>query len=251
MSLVFTKNEDQSQVAGRPTGLLPYRWSNYYTQPIKIPPNSQVAYISSSFNLNQNGSIQEEPTYITIGVPALNMPIPLKPPERFVDNWKDELNFLAKLASNYGADTDYNHIWEYELPVAGELNELLGYIESEDVDGNLVPEKGGINIILTDEDKVNTTLYPRPFTAVRFNQGFNCLGRNSVDITYDGGLVVPAGITTTYSLFNEAEWVEGNADVGETYSAGWGAGVSFLQPQVDTAPDSDCLLYTSPSPRDS
>ena len=239
MSLVFTKNEDQSQVAGRPTGLLPYRWSNYYTQPIKIPPNSQVAYISSSFNLNQNGSIQEEPTYITIGVPSLNMPIPLKPPERFVDNWKDELNFLAKLASNYGTDTDYNHIWEYELPVAGELNELLGYIESEDVDGNLVPEKGGINIILTDEDKVNTTLYPRPFTAVRFNQGFNCLGRNSVDITYDGGLVVPAGITTTYSLFNEAEWVEGNADVGETYSAGWGAGVSFLQPQVDTAPDSD------------
>jgi hypothetical protein len=242
MSIVFCKNEDQSQVAGRPTGLLPYRWSNYFTNPIKIPPNSQVAYISSSFNLNQNGSIQENPTYMTIGVPALNMPIPIRPPERFVDNWKDEVNFLARLANEYGTDTDYNHIWEYELPVAGEDNDLFGYIESEDISNPLdpipLPEKGGVNIILTSEDKVNTTLYPRPYTAVKFNQGFNCLGRNNISITYDGGFASPAGINTTYSLFNEGEWVNGNAAIG-SLNAAWGGGVSFFQPQVDTAPDSD------------
>ncbi len=242
MSLVFTKNEDQSQVAGRPTGLLPYRWSNYFTDPIKIPPNSQVAYISSAFNLNQNGSIQEEPTYFTIGVPALNLPIPLRPPERFVDSWKDELNFLARLANEYGTDTDYNNMWEFELPVAGIQNDKFGYILDEDVSNPLnpipIPADGGVNMILTDEDKVNTTLYPRPFTAVKFNQGFNCLGRNNIEITYDGGLVVPTGINTRYSLFNETEWINGDAGVG-SLNANWGGGVSFFQPSVDNAPDGD------------
>ena len=242
MSLVFCKNEDQSQVAGRATGLKPYRWSNYFTQPIKIPPNSQVAYISSSFNLNQNGSIQENPTYFTIGVPALNMPIPIRPPERYVDDWKDEVNFLARLANEYGTDTDYNHIWEFELPVAGIQNDKFGYILEEDVSNPFnpipIPADGGVNMVLTDEDKVNTTLYPRPFTAVKFNQGFNCLGRNDVEIEYAGGLVVPAGINTRYSLFNECEWINATASIG-SLNARWSSGSSFVQPVVNTAPDTD------------
>ena len=236
MSIVFTKNEDQSQVAGRPTGLLPYRWSNYFTQPIKIPPNSQVAYISSSFNLNQNGNIQDNPMYMTIGVPSLNMPIPIRPPERFVDSWKDEVNFLAELANNYGTDTDYSHIKESE---GYEYEDNTPQTAFTYVATGLTDEVCGVNMFYTDEDKVDILMRPRPFQSVHFNQGFSCLGRNNIEITYAGGQVVPAGINTTNSNFNEGSWVQGNAGVGETYVASWGSGVSFLQPQVDTAPDSD------------
>ena len=59
MSLVFLKNDDQSRdtsTAAQDQHLLPYRWSNYFTNPIKIKKNSQVAYIKSSFNVIDNGS---------------------------------------------------------------------------------------------------------------------------------------------------------------------------------------------------
>ena len=160
----------------------------------------------------------------------------------YFDDWKDEVNFLARLANEYGTDTDYNNIWEYELPVAGIQNDKFGYIVDEDISNPFspipIPADGGVNMILTDEDKVNTTLYPRPFTAVKFNQGFNCLGRNNVEIEYAGGLVVPAGINTRYSLFNQCEWVNATASIG-SLNARWSSGSSFVQPVVNTAPDTD------------
>lgn len=239
MSLVFTKNEDQSQVAGRPTGLLPYRWSNYFTQPIKIPPNSQVAYISSSFNLNQNGSIQDEPIYMTIGEPALNMPIPIRPPERFVDSWKDEVNFLAELANQYGTDTDYNDIFkeqkEYENVIQKQFVSYPSDVASE--------TRSGVNIFYRDDDKVDIYSTPRPFQALVFNQGFNCLGRNNQSITYDDGTIQNAGLNVMFSDYSEA--TKENVDTESFLNTRWGSSVSFLQPQVDTAPDSDNADTTS------
>ncbi len=241
MSLVFTKNEDQSQVAGRPTGLLPYRWSNYFTDPIKIPPNSQVAYISSAFNLNQNGSIQENPIYMTIGEPALNMPIPIRPPERFVDSWRDEVNFLAKLANQYNTDTDYTDIYNIEETYENVIQNKSIVEKSQTTTPAIFPpqqQNAGVNILYRDDDKVDIQVQPRIFQPVYFNQGFNCLGRNNVEITYAGGQVVPIGINTTNSNYNEAEWVNGNAGVG-SLNATWGGGTSFVQPSVDNAPDGD------------
>ena len=183
MSIVFTKNQDQSQVSGRPSGLLPYRWSNYFTQPIKIPPNSQVAYISSTFNLNQNGNIQDNPMYMTIGEPALNMPIPLIPPERFVDSWKDEVNFLAELANQYGTDSDYNDIFNLTNKIyQDEFQKTFSVFPTTDD----VSVRAGVNIFYRSDDKVDIFSNARPFQATQFNQGFNCLGRNPL-ITYDGG----------------------------------------------------------------
>jgi hypothetical protein len=77
MSLIFLKNDDESVIDGRPNGMKPYRWSNYFTQPIKIPPNAQVAYVSSSFSLNPNDEIEGNPYGVVIGDPCLNPTIPL------------------------------------------------------------------------------------------------------------------------------------------------------------------------------
>ena len=231
MSLVFTKNQDQSQVSGRPSGLLPYRWSNYYTQPLKIPPNSQVAYISSTFNLNQNGNIQDEPIYMTIGVPALNMPIPIIPPERFVDSWTDEVNFLAELANQYGTDNDYTDITKELVFYEGEeQNSFICF----PVDNT--PQKAGVNIYYRSDDKVDIYSNARPFQARHFNQGFNCLARNPL-ITYDGGDIYTAGLNTRDSEYFEAEFVKSNATGAD--GATWSNSVDFIQPNVDEAPDAD------------
>ena len=234
MSLVFTKNEDQSQVSGRPSGLLPYRWSNYFTQPLKIPPNSQVAYISSSFNLNQNGNIQDDPIYMTIGIPSLNMPTPIIPPERFVDSWKDEANLLAELANQYGTDSDYNDINQDQQLYEGVIQNTFRVLPTSDLADE---RRAGVNIFYTSEDKVDIYLTPRPFQAYVFNQGFNCLSRNSL-ITYDNGESYTAGLNTRNSDYDEAEFDKANSSGTET-NATWSNSVKFVQPEIDTAPNSD------------
>ena len=233
MSLVFTKNQDQSQVSGRPSGLLPYRWSNYFTQPLRIPPNSQVAYISSSFNLNQNGNIQDEPIYMTIGTPALNMPIPIIPPERFVDSWKDEANFLAELANQYGTDNDYTDIYNIQSFYEGvDQKDFVSYPADD------TPFQSAINIYYRIDDKVDIYSNARAFQASEFNQGFNCLSRNNVVITYDNGDSFTTGLNTSNSNYAEAEFIKAPA-TGSSIFASWSNSVSFVQPDIDTAPDSD------------
>ena len=233
MSIVFTKNQDQSQVSGRPSGLLPYRWSNYFTQPLKIPPNSQVAYISSTFNLNQNGNIQDNPMYMTIGEPALNMPIPLIPPERFVDSWKDEVNFLAELANQYGTDSDYNDIFNLTNKIyEDEFQKTFSVFPITDD----VSVRAGVNIFYRSDDKVDIFSNARPFQATQFNQGFNCLGRNPL-ITYDSGETYTSGLNTRNSNYNEASHVKSNATGSD--GAIWSNSVSFIQPNVDSADDAD------------
>ena len=36
MSLIYLKNDDAANIDGRFSGMKPYRWSNYFTTPIKI-----------------------------------------------------------------------------------------------------------------------------------------------------------------------------------------------------------------------
>jgi len=187
MSLVFCKNKDNSQISAQPSSLLPYRWSNYYTQPIKIPPNSQVAYVSSTFNMNTTGRIQDETyMYFLIGQPELNAHIPIKPPDDNVDDWAQELNFLGSLCNNYTCDATYTD-------VNNKSAIYEGVIQNQFIQGGTSGETScGWNFLYRNDDKVDVRVNPRYVNNV-FNQGFNCMGRN-IAYTTDFPYTTPAGI---------------------------------------------------------
>ena len=85
MSLVFLKNkilDDEDDWSSRPL----YQWTNTFDTPLKLPPNSQVAYIQSTIALAKSLSIasNNDALYVVIGNPSLNptmrVPLPLGQP---------------------------------------------------------------------------------------------------------------------------------------------------------------------------
>ena len=184
MSLIFVKNDDDSVRSGRHTSLLPYRFSNFFTQPIQIAPNSQIAYVSSTFKMNTAGYIEADPFYALIGSPQMNATIPLYVPKTSVDSWTREINFLGALVNSYGTDGNYNDIYNSKEFVEG--------VEQTEFET-------GNNFLITNTDKVKIRTTQRGINDV-FNQGFNCCGANG-SITYVGtggnpNLTYGAGINT-------------------------------------------------------
>ena len=95
MSLVFLKNEDNAN-----RGALaqePFRFSNYLTNPLKIPKNSQVALVNASFNLTEEVILDNElPIYVLNGNLALNESLEMKLLDNdYVDNWTEFFNELG------------------------------------------------------------------------------------------------------------------------------------------------------------
>ena len=80
MSLIFLKNDDnsvKSSVLGSGSNMKPYKWRNYFTSPIKLAPNSQVAFIKTQFQSTEVGDFEDATAYMYVGIPQLNPPIPL------------------------------------------------------------------------------------------------------------------------------------------------------------------------------
>ena len=65
MSLVFLKSKDKqaSDTIGAHNPNKPYRFSNYLTQPIRIPPNAQVCYVSSQFKAPTDGDLPNDVSF--------------------------------------------------------------------------------------------------------------------------------------------------------------------------------------------
>jgi len=98
MSLVFLKNDDQSRdddVATTDTHLLPWRWTNYFTNPIKIPRNAQVGYVKSSFQQPYTSWVDSHYLYILNGLPQLNATVPLYVEGGEVKDWKTIFDTLV------------------------------------------------------------------------------------------------------------------------------------------------------------
>lgn len=108
MSLVFVKSEDRTAVSGRGNPNKPYRFSNYFTQPMKIPRNSQVAYVGSTFNMNTDGRASTEPFWVLVGNKYLNYPVAIRPESEVVSEWWRLMNNLAREFNQYSMDGDYN-----------------------------------------------------------------------------------------------------------------------------------------------
>ena len=190
MSLVFVKSEDKTAVSGRGNPNKPYRFSNYFTQPLKLPPNSQVAYIGSTFNMNTNGRVQTEPYFVETGLAELNYPIAVYSEREGVDSWTKLLNNHADLVNQYGVDGDY---------MSGKTQKVIDGGITQDC-----PTAGACFIYLGNTNKVDFTMTSRGGFGDTFNMDFNCSRYNpSFNFTGSGGGTYPAGINYNYDLIDD------------------------------------------------
>lgn len=165
MSLVFLKNDDNSRDDSPGTTdphLLPYRWSNYFTNPIKVPRNAQVGYMKSSFQQKQTGYVDDTEIYILEGMPELNPTIPLFLPGGPVSDWKGVLTGLGRLCNQYSYDGNFTSDYKTANVVEGVLQNEFNY---------------GWNWLITSDNKCKIRLDQRPFEDIG-NQGWNSGGYN-------------------------------------------------------------------------
>ena len=220
MSLIYLKNDDNSVVDGRPNGMLPYRWSNYFTQPLKIAPNSQVAYISSSFNLNPSAELNGSPAYFIIGNAVLNKPVAFHI-DKIQINDTEGINYLSEVLNNYGSDGNFNHIY-----INNNTQAYDGILQNEEFDT-------GFNFLRNSNDKTDIRLTQRGVNDV-FQQGFNAVATNptktfSAGATYGAGLNTGTGTNST--IFNQIGFDREDAPTPNKVSYNPS---NCLQPQVNT-----------------
>lgn len=188
MSLVFLKSRDKqtNQQQQRYNPNKPYRFSNYLTQPLRLPPNSQVAYVSSQFTIAPNGNMDNQKTYIITEdkeTSALSAPtifeFPNTQPQQ-VGNWTDNLNQYVLSANEFSMDSDYTgQIYDTAVELGDtQTKPRTGFQMLYDV-GNDKPILRLVKHIPIDQ-------YNLYFNCCRANPDFNFIA--------SGGGVYPSGI---------------------------------------------------------
>jgi hypothetical protein len=186
MSLVFLKSRDKqtNQQQQRYNPNKPYRFSNYLTQPLRLPPNSQVAYVSSQFTIAPNGNMSNEKTYIITedkATSALSAPtifeFPNTQPEQ-TGNWTDNLNQYVLSANEFSMDSDYTgQIYDTAVELGDtQTKPRTGFQMLYDV-GNDKPILRMVKHIPIDQ----------------YNLYFNACSSNS-DFNFTNGGIYPSGI---------------------------------------------------------
>jgi hypothetical protein len=189
MSLVFLKSQGDKQSSigvGRHNPNEPFRFSNYLTQALRIPPNAQVAYISSQFTIANNGDMPNEPSYIVFAnsnTSVFTNPTMLRFANNLVSqsgNWTSDLNNYVLSANEMGMDSDYTG-QKYENTTINGILQLTA--------------NSGVQLVYdpTTDKPTLKTLFHLPidqynlyFNACRTNPDFNFSGI--------GGGTYPAGI---------------------------------------------------------
>jgi len=168
MSLVFLKNDDNSRDSSTPavpdTHLLPYRWSNYFTNPIRLPRNAQVGYVKSSFQQARTGFIDDEIIYTLTGTPLLNPTIPLFVEGGVVSNWRLVFNNMSRLCNQYQFDGNFTAQSKTTGIYEGVSQEINQY---------------GWDWFITSGNKSQIRLEQRDIEDVA-NQGWNSGGYNGI-----------------------------------------------------------------------
>jgi len=193
MSLVFLKSEDKQ--AG--TGLTdhnpntPSRFSNYLTQPVRLPPNSQVSYVSSQYVLGQSVDLNLQKSFINTsqeGTSAMNMPIQMVNSSRSIYNEDITaiINDQVLSANEFGMDGDYTGLTYKKVLDNGVLQRQ--------------PDTGILQLYNPSTDKSELKVKLRK-AIDQYNLYFNSLGSNpaisSTDWTIDPGATVPSGLNYT------------------------------------------------------
>lgn len=194
MSLVFLKSADDKQ-DGRYNPNKPYRFSNYLTNPLTIPPNSQVAYVSSQFLIDGNGIPPNEPSWFSTGEDQLDMfemPVNViwnNDGNRTSGGWQSILNSWVLSANEFGMDGDFSPIrygkfsGESDIPQAN-----YGFRASYNDVSNKV---NLLTSIRTTEDQFNLN-----FNACRTNPDYLAPGWTASPSGLPGA-TVPAGLNFT------------------------------------------------------
>ena len=185
MSLVFVKSRDKQAKKTRHNPNKPFSFSNYLTQPIELRPNSQVAYVSSTFNIDDDLSIGEGTMRWLNGLKELDYPIRLiSDAINEIGNPSKVVNQLISPLNEYGISDMFTNKLEAEETLVGDsLNEAFDF---------------GYNFYYdNDTDKVQLTATQT--TGVdNFNLDFNAVNQNPIFISEDWigdeGGTYPAGI---------------------------------------------------------
>lgn len=195
MSIVFVKSEDRTAVAGRGNPNKPYRFSNYLTQPLILPKNSQVAYVGSTFNMNTDGTAQTEPFYMLVGNQYLNYPVALKPESERVTRWWELMNNLAREFNQYSLDGDYVSAKTNKAFVYGDITQTCATNGACFLQG-----------VFAGVDKINMELVLRGSRGDWFNFDFNALNGNpsysSGSWSGSAGGTYPSGINWNFDLLD-------------------------------------------------
>ena len=186
MSLVFLKSSNNKVQPGFNNPNEPYRFSNYLTQELKIPPNSQIAYVSSQFHVSsQADDMSDVITYLQTtneDKAVLNMPVSLMF-EKSGDNigsWTEVLNKYALSANEFGMDGDYTGT-KYENQV------LLGETQLVSNSGiQLLHDPTNDKAVLRTKIRLAEDQYNLYFNACRTNPSYNFSGSGGG--TYPNGL---------------------------------------------------------------
>ena len=193
MSLVFLKSKNnETSAEGNPH--TPSRFSNYFTQPLHLEPNSQVALVNTQFHAKEGAELENgaQTLYTRIGNEYMNpiLEYPLK--DLYISNWEDYMNQIARAMNMVSIDGNFNH----QLERVSQPTSITHNGKTSDFNAQAVFETGYNAWFSNNDKRVFTRLVQRGISDQVFNQGFNCLGANP-QINYNqavGAGVVPAGI---------------------------------------------------------
>lgn len=185
MSLVFLKSRDKQAKRTRHNPNKPYSFSNYLTQPIELPPQSQVAYVSSTFNIDDDLSISEGTMRLLFGLKELDYPMRLISQKiNEVGNPSLVVNQLIEPLNEYGINDMFVNKLESENTLVGSsLNKAYDF---------------GYNFFY-DKDTDKVQIAATQTTGVdNFNLDFNALNKNPAfeSLSWQGvaGGTYPEGI---------------------------------------------------------
>ena len=189
MSLVFLKSSNDKVQPGFNNPNEPYRFSNYLTQELKIPPNSQIAYISSQFHVNsQADNMDDVITYLQTtdeDKAVFNMPVSLmfEKPGDNIGSWTQVLNRYALSSNEFGMDGDYTGTKYEEQVLLGEKQLVSNY---------------GIQLLHDDTNDKAVLRTKIRLAEDQYNLYFNACGTNNdFDFVSNGGGVYPTGLNFT------------------------------------------------------
>ena len=109
MSLVFLKNDTNNASVNANNHLKPWNWANYFDTPLVLPPDSQVAYISSTMSRDNviDFPAPNNVLWLQTGNQQMNLPMPIRlDTSQGAETWDAVTNQITNNAY-VGGTTDF------------------------------------------------------------------------------------------------------------------------------------------------
>ena len=108
MSLVFLKNDTNNINVAANDHMKPYDWANYFDTPLVLPPDSQVAYISSTMTRDKviDFPAPQNVLWMQTGNEQLNIPMPIiLDTTQGAETWGEVMSQIT--ANKFTGNTDF------------------------------------------------------------------------------------------------------------------------------------------------